>query len=98
MSPEIKPHVHKYERRIMAGRKIDHYIDEDGKKKRRVVKQPGTEVFKCVYPGCRRFLYREMAIDERTICWKCGQELILDRENLNLKHPTHPACRKKRDF
>jgi hypothetical protein len=96
MSPEIKKHVHKYERRILGGRRIEHYLDDEGKRKRKIVKGPGTEIFKCVFPGCQRYLLREMAIDERTICWRCGEELVLTREALNLKHPTHKECRKKR--
>lgn len=97
MSPEIKPHVHKYERRFMGSRKVEHYINEFGKKRRKLVKSETTEVFKCAFPGCRRYLYREMAIGERSVCWRCGEELILTRENLNYKHPTHKECRKKRE-
>jgi hypothetical protein len=84
-----KPHVHKYQRVKLGGTKV-HVVD--GKR----ILIPGSEyvVFKCMLPTCTTFKVRDLVIGELSLCWKCGEELILDRENTNLKKPTHKWCRK----
>lgn len=97
MKKQTKPHNHKYERRIMGGRKIVYFIDEEtGKRKRRIEKTGGCEVFRCVFPGCGSFFTTEMAVGHESICWTCGESLILSIENTRLKKPTHEWCRKVR--
>lgn len=85
-------HVHKYMRVIIGGRKI---VVRDGKKY--IEKTGGTEVFKCMIPGCSHFKVRELVLGAQSICWKCGGELILNMENTTLKKPTHLWCRKTRE-
>lgn len=82
-------HIHKYMRVVVNTHKI---IRENGRRK--IIKQPGYEVFKCVLEGCSHYKSRELAIGAKTMCWKCGNELVLTMENTTLKKPTHPWCRK----
>lgn len=90
----MKPpkHVHKYMRVVMGGRKV---VRIDGI--RRIIKSPGTEVFKCQIPGCTTFKLREVVCGEFSVCWKCGSELTLNMENTTLKKPTHRGCRNSRN-
>jgi hypothetical protein len=56
-------------------------------------KRTGLQVFKCVAPICTHYVRRELAIGRVCICWKCGEELILNAENTQLAKPTHIECR-----
>lgn len=55
----------------------------------------GYKAFKCQVPGCTRFIARNLVVGEKTICWKCNNELILTMENTTLVKPTHLECRGK---
>ena len=91
-----KEHTHKFERRILGSRRITHFINEQGKRKRKIERYPGTEVWKCVVSGCTTFIPTELAIGYQAICWNCEAEMTLDKDSLMLKHPTHKYCRKVR--
>ena len=93
---KVKPHPHKHERTILGGRRVVFFTDEFGERKRRLEKSGGYEVFRCVFPGCRHYLPIELALGQPSICWKCGEDLILTVDNLRLKHPTHVTCRGRR--
>lgn len=54
-------------------------------------------VMKCMLPGCTHFIRRDLAVGRKSICWKCGGELILNMENTTLKKPTHRECRRVRE-
>lgn len=85
-------HVHKYRRVLLGGTKV---VRRDGR--RYLEKCPGTEVFKCMIPGCPHYLSRELAVGRDSVCWKCGETLTLNMENTTLKNPTHLYCRKTRE-
>jgi len=85
-------HTHKYYRVLVGSRKI---VIKNGK--RYLEKGDGREVFKCAVPGCPTFKLKELAIGDKSICWTCGEELILNTENTRLKKPTHITCRRMRD-
>jgi len=86
-------HIHKYQRIYIGGRKVSK--DKDGNKI--IINVAKYEVFKCTIPGCPTYKTRELAVGDKSICWKCGLELILNAENMKLKRPTHPYCRKIRE-
>lgn len=83
---------HKYRRaKLGCGKKV---VYQDGK--RILVPTPCAEVFRCALPGCPHYKGRDMVIGQKSICWTCGQEMILTSENTRLKYPRHKDCRKKR--
>ena len=92
----MEKHTHKFERRFLTSVRYEDYI-EDGKKKTRIVRSKGAEIWKCVFPSCKTYLNRSLAEGRLSICWKCGEAIILDKENMALKHPTHSLCRKIRE-
>ena len=74
-----------------------HYHDPiTGKRRRKLEKKAGYEIFKCVYPGCTSYVPKELAAGRTSLCWRCGDELTLTDENLRYKRPTHEYCRKIR--
>lgn len=89
-------HIHKYMRAFLGKSRKIVYKEIDGVPKRFLEKTPGYEIFRCMIPGCTHYKTREMAIGQKSICWNCGQEMILNMENTTLKKPTHEECRKVR--
>lgn len=87
-------HVHKYMKAVIGGEKIVR--DEQGKK--RLIRTSGHPIMRCMLPGCPHYIAFDLALARKSICWKCGGEMILDKKALILKKPTHPACRKQRVF
>lgn len=86
--PKLK-HTCKFMRILIGSTKVELI---DGKK--HLVQKPKTEVFKCQIPGCSSYYHKPLAIGQRSLCWNCNEELILDSENTRLKKPTHPYCRR----
>ncbi len=84
-------HTHKYRKVILGGTK---QVIRDGK--RYLEKQPGTIVFKCMIPGCSHFKLRELMIGTLSICWVCGEELIINSTHLKRKNPIHEYCKIKK--
>ena len=85
-------HTHKYQRVILGGRKI---VKRDGKKY--LEQCGGYEVFKCMIPKCPHYKAREMLVGAASVCWHCGEEMILNAESLRLKKSTHVWCRRVRE-
>ena len=85
-------HTHKYQLVILGGRRV---VKREGKKY--IEKCGGYEVFRCMITGCTHWIARELATGRKSLCWVCGEELILNKENTNLKFPTHVYCRKIRE-
>jgi hypothetical protein len=86
-------HVHKFMRVSLGSTRVV----KDDKGRRHLEKKPGYEVFKCMIPGCKSFMPREIVIGKISQCWNCEKELILDMQNTVLKKPTHEQCRKVRE-
>ena len=52
-------------------------------------------VYACALPHCRHYVVQNAAIGKMTICWKCGNEFILNRNSdgtVNAK-PICPECK-----
>lgn len=86
-------HIHKLIRQLIGGRKI---VKKDGK--RYIEKCGGTEIMKCMSPGCNYYILFELAEGKESRCWNCNGRIILNKENLRLVKPTHGYCRKMRDI
>lgn len=80
-------HVHKYKRVIMGGKRI---VLKDGKKY--IERAPGYMVYKCVLPGCAHYVPRELAEGRKSVCWRCGGELVMTNRNLWQVKPVHREC------
>lgn len=62
-----------------------------------VIGKNGFVVMKCMIPGCRHFISRELAVGRESICWKCGAALVLTMENTTAKKPVHDECKRNRE-
>lgn len=52
----------------------------------------GFTVFKCMWPNCKHYLRTELVVGRASVCWKCGDEMILNTANMVNKKPHHPWC------
>ena len=84
-------HIHKFRLVTLGGEKI---VRIDGKKK--LVKTPGYEVFKCILPGCTSFFARDLALGLKTLCNNCNTEMTMMPYNLREARPHHRECRRIR--
>lgn len=90
----MKEHIHKYYRTVLGARKI--IKDENGTRK--IIPAEGKEIFRCGIPGCTTYRPRSLVLGLKSLCWVCGEELILSTENTKLKKPTHKFCRKRKEL
>lgn len=49
-------------------------------------------IFKCALPGCTHYISKVVAEGRRSICWVCGNEMVLTKPALDLKKPHHAEC------
>jgi hypothetical protein len=87
-----KEHIHKYMRNILGSRNRVAY-----KHGRRILlkKSDGLfEVYRCMLPGCTHFVSTDLVVGRRSLCWSCGEEMII--MNANQKRPIHEQCSKRR--
>jgi hypothetical protein len=82
-------HVHKYIYAELGGERVIH---ENGKKK--FIKVPGFPIFRCILPDCNHYVSRNNALGMKTICWRCGEEMIMKVYHLKETKPHHRECRK----
>ena len=87
----MNKHIHKYMKVILGGRRI---VIKDGR--RYIEKTGGYPVMKCTVPKCTHYIAQDLAIGRSTICWKCGNEFVLNSENVQLKRPLCYECRKRK--
>lgn len=80
-------HVHKYIRAILGGTKI---VKKEGKKY--IKKVGGYPVYKCSLPGCNHFVPRDLAAGRESICWICGDKMVMNSYSITLKKPHHREC------
>lgn len=52
----------------------------------------GTEVFRCMVPGCSHYVHIEMARNRMCICWGCGEAFVLDPDAMRRKRPKCFQC------
>jgi hypothetical protein len=96
---KVKDHIHKLERRLLGGTKIERFIDPiTGRSRRKLVRTGGVEIWKCVFPGCPTYYSREIALGKQSVCNTCLEILTLDSDNMKLKRPTHKSCRRTREM
>ena len=76
--------------------KREGYVKEHIHKFQRVLwnKETGYTVYKCVIPGCKYSLRKELLLARESICWKCGNNMFLNEANLKQRKPVHFGCRK----
>lgn len=59
-------------------------------------KQSGTVIFKCVLPGCQHYLNDRFIIGKISLCWRCNQPFLIDKQLKELKKPHCHDCTKGR--
>lgn len=91
----MKKHIHKFERRILGGRRLS-YEFINGKKRKVLVKTGGYTVFKCAIPGCTTYIPAELIDGHESICWTCELPLTINKENMKAKRPIHEGCKRIR--
>ena len=84
-------HVHKYKRIEFVKTLIEK--DSEGK---RVIKRTKKYAYKCMIPGCSTFKDVALMEGEISICWKCGEQLVINKVHLQrngVVHPLHSECK-----
>jgi ssDNA-binding Zn-finger/Zn-ribbon topoisomerase 1 len=56
-----------------------------------------TPVMRCVIPDCSHYIHMEMAVNRRSICWKCGAPFVMDKVATTRKKPKCSNCAHKGD-
>lgn len=41
------------------------------------IKMQNKKIWRCSLPDCTHYLQHEMAVGQRSVCWVCGEEMIL---------------------
>ncbi len=61
---------------------------------KRLVYKSGNAIFFCCLPDCSTKINPALALGKRSICWRCGQEFILNEYSLRLARPHCSQCHK----
>jgi hypothetical protein len=56
----------------------------------------GNEVFFCTLPDCSAKLNPALALGKKSLCWRCGNEFIMNEYALRLSKPHCEACHKNK--
>lgn len=54
----------------------------------------GTEVFFCALPDCSIKMSIPLSLGKRTICWRCGNDFIMNDYSIRLAKPHCDECHK----
>jgi hypothetical protein len=87
MKPKTQDHVHKYKLEILGDVRVKRV---NGKKL--FEKVGGYPIYRCVLPDCPHYVPMMMAVGRKSICWKCGNEMVLTIRNIKTKKPKHREC------
>lgn len=49
-------------------------------------------IWKCVNPDCPHYIYPELAVGRKSICWVCGEIIILTKVRMMVKKPHCDTC------
>lgn len=63
-------------------------------KLRRHVHKSGNAVLFCALPDCSFKINPALALGKRSICWRCGEEFIMNEYSLRLTKPHCEKCHK----
>src|SRR5216683_5297533 len=63
-------------------------------KLKRVRFKTGNAIFFCALPDCSYKIQPPFALGKRSICWRCGNEFIMDEYTLRLAKPHCTSCHK----
>ena len=59
---------------------------------KKVLGRKGYTVFACNLPDCKHYIAANLAEGKRTICNRCGGEMILDKRAMRLVKPHCADC------
>lgn len=57
----------------------------------------GNEVFFCALPDCNCKMNPALLFGKRSICWRCGNEFIMNEYALRLAKPHCEACHRSKN-
>lgn len=63
-------------------------------KLRKHVHKSGNAVLFCAMPDCHYKINPALALGKRSICWRCGEEFIMNEYSLRLTKPHCEKCHK----
>lgn len=52
----------------------------------------GFEVFKCMLRDCAHWIRKELVVGRETICWRCGDALVMTKFTATMKKPHCKKC------
>jgi hypothetical protein len=57
----------------------------------------GAKTYFCVLPDCSYKTSVEFSLGKRTLCWRCGEEFIINEYTMRLAKPHCNKCHKRKD-
>lgn len=54
----------------------------------------GSSIYFCSLPDCHYKIKTELAFGKKTICWRCGEEFIMNEYSIRLAKPHCEKCHK----
>ena len=61
---------------------------------RRLRYKSGNEIFFCALPDCPKKMNPALLLGKRSLCWRCGNEFIMNEYSLRLAKPHCSNCHK----
>lgn len=73
-------------------------IEKHTHKLKRIRFKTGNAVFFCALPDCHYKINQALALGKRNICWRCGDEFIMNEYSLRLAKPHCDSCHRPKGF
>lgn len=59
--------------------------------------ETGNKIYFCVLPDCKYKVKPGLALGKRAICWRCGNEFLMNEYSIRLAKPHCEDCHKSKD-
>ena len=54
-------------------------------------------IFRCMIPNCSHYIPESLIKGRISICWRCGEQFVIDREAAELARPHCKDCTKPKE-
>jgi|SRR6187551_1625192 len=61
-------------------------------RKAKLTPQSNTVIFRCVLPDCSHYVYPNLYKGKQSICWRCGEPFVIEREHARMAKPHCSKC------
>lgn len=78
----------------MPNKKSDHEVH---KYYRTEFSNSGTTIYRCGLPGCPHFVYEPLVIGRFSVCWRCGNDFIINKKTIRNRKLHCEECTKGKE-